>query len=31
LKTALEAVEGEHMAVKYIDVRFQEPVVAPRT
>ncbi len=31
LRTALRAVQEERLTVKYIDVRFQDPVVAPRT
>lgn len=31
LHQALNVVEEQHLAVKYIDVRFQDPVVAPRT
>ena len=31
LKTALKTVDHEEMSVRYIDVRFQDPVVAPRT
>lgn len=31
LKTALEQVARQQISVRYIDVRFQEPVVSPRT
>ena len=31
LKTALEQVSRQQISVRYIDVRFQEPVVSPRT
>jgi len=31
LKTALEQISKQQIEVRYIDVRFQEPVVSPRT
>ena len=31
LKTALDQISRHKISVRYIDVRFQEPVVSPRT
>jgi len=31
LRATLKAISKQSMAVRYIDVRFKEPVIAPRT